>query len=221
MKTAALFVCFLVTTALTHGGTAPPDSCKGRCSAEFKLMEDFSVLTKTSAIERVFGPARLLTASPAYHIDWYQSEQTAFLVVRRPGTQYREAVAVFRGTRPAEHIRIPYLGLILAGKRIATLADTPLSTLKQSCHGPVVATQDKRFWTPACYFGKPGTYMAYHFLFEEQACQATGSASDDFAEMECADETDITPVGALVTEWRPTINPPGAPAHLLLELPSP
>ena len=221
MKPAAFFLFFLLTPAMADGGSGLPQDCASQCAAEFTFLEDFSVLTKTSAIEKVFGPARILQASPGYHIDWYQREQGAFLVVRRPGTKYREAIAVFRGTRPAQHIRIPYLGLVLGEKRIATLADTSLSILKQSCHGPVVATDEERFWTPACYFGRPGTYMAYHFLFEGQACRATGSGRDDFADIACTDERAIKPVGALVTDWRPNVEPPGAPASLLLKIPSP
>jgi hypothetical protein len=182
-------------------------------------MEDFSVLTKTSDIERVFGPGRILQTSAGYQIDLHQREQAAFLVVRRAGTKSREAVAIFRNNQQPHHIRIPYLGLIDGDTRIATLADTSLSFAKQNCFGPVVATERGRFWTPACYFGRPGAYMAYHFLFQEPACRALNPAGIDFEELSCAAESSITPVGVLVTEWRPNINPPGVPRSLLLSLP--
>jgi len=219
MKTAALIVCFLMTPALAHGGSALPDSCKGRCAAEFKLMEDFSVLTKTSDIERVFGPGRILQTSAGYQIDLHQREQAAFLVVRRPGTKSRDAVAVFRNNQPAHHIRIPYLGLTDGDTRRETLADTTFSFLKKNCFGPVVGAERGRLWTPACYFGRPGTFMAYHFLFRESGCRALNPASIDFEDLSCAAESSITPVAVLVTEWRPNINPPGAPRSLLLSLP--
>lgn len=167
MKTAALFVFCLVTPAFADDRSALPQNCRGQCEAEFELMEDFSVLTKTSDIERVFGPGRILQTSADYQIDVHQREQTAFLVVRRPGTKSREAVAVFRNNQHAHHSRIPYLGLIDGDTRITTLADTTISYLKQNCFGPVVGAERGRFWTPACYFGRPGTYMAYHFLFQE------------------------------------------------------
>lgn len=218
MKTATLFVFCLATAAFADDRGALPQDCRDQCEAEFELMEDFSVLTKTSDIERVFGSGRNLQTSAGYHVDWHQREQAAFVVVRRAGTKSREAVAIFRNTQQPHHIRIPYLGLIDGDTRIATLADTSLSYLKQNCFGPVVGAERGRFWTPACYFGRPGTYRAYHFLFEEQTCRSADSTDGDLNGLWCADDSTIMPVGALVTEWRPHMNQPGAAASLLLDL---
>jgi hypothetical protein len=85
-----------------------------------------------------------------------------------------------------------------------TLDKLTLPFLKDSCEGAVEHIDAKYafMWTPNCYFGRPGGYMNYSFLFEISGCKNKKDSILDafqFSELTCPPNLQL-PKAAFVTK---------------------
>lgn len=83
-----------------------------------------------------------------------------------------------------------------------TLKDFSLTYLKDACEGRIddVDGRHAYFWTPNCYFGRPGGYMNYRFLLVMDNCNFSIMDTFEFTELVCDAESHEHPYIAFVSE---------------------
>src|SRR5262249_15912816 len=112
-------------------------------------------------------------------ISRYTGKDVELLTLRGLGADELLGVAIVAASKNKNYVRIPFLNMgqynpaSRKDELFTTLDKLTLPFLKSSCEG-AVEDIDARYavmWTPNCYFGRPGTYKNYSFLFEISDCK--------------------------------------------------
>jgi hypothetical protein len=218
-KTSTLAYISLLLSALvsTSGSTSAiaqmardvPAGCKGPCKKQYVLLANFSEHTPESYIRQILGEPREVAKGVQAQLFRYTGKDVELLTLRVLGTDELSGVAIVALTKNKKNARVPFLNMgeynptSRKTELFMTLDKLTLLFLKERCEG-AVEDIDARYavmWTPNCYFGRPGSYMNYSFLFEISSCKnGKGSILDafQFSELVCPPNMQL-PKAAFVT----------------------
>jgi uncharacterized protein YecT (DUF1311 family) len=189
--------------------TGVPADCLGDCAKQYLFLGEYGDFTPADYTKQNFGEPRQVGRGAHYKITRYTGADVEFLTLDKDGR--RIGVAVIALHQKFAHARIPYLGLGRDEPNSSntrwyhTLGQTNLAFVKDSCEG-IVQNVDAKFgffWTPKCYFGRPGGYKYYSFLFDITGCSnGEKSVFDKFqlAEFSCPNEDTRFPFMAFIMD---------------------
>ena len=210
---AAAMVGLAPTPSSAAEGTAPgqrvPQGCVSECKKQYELLASLNDFTTSEKIESVFGVPSARAKGNQYELVQYEGVVVDFFTLKLLATQKRVGVGIVVKENPA-HARIPFLHMgrgVSEGdtKWYFTAKDIDLS-FARGCEGQVDGVDAKHayFWTPRCYFGKPGSYKNYSFLFwGEDSLDCTSKFSVgpfSMRDIDCEKATEVTPTGVFVSD---------------------
>lgn len=212
VKFFLLFFLILLSSisALSQEKDPPgvPKDCFFDCKEQYQLLDTFGDFTSDEAIRKAFGDPTERAKGAQYEVIRYVGSDVEFLIVNSAKDARRLAVAVFSREK-ASKARIPYLSLGTGFgeklKWIFTLNDVELDFARERCENNPIGGADARyfyFWTPKCYFGRPGRYKNYSFLYYfDPACKGVKDALSEFRfqDLKCPKEKSI-PMSVVVTD---------------------
>jgi len=167
------------------------------------FLDEFDFSTTLDKVKEVFG-------APTKSRDdffWFQGKDVSFFVeVKKPGEIKR--VAVYSADQP-EKARIPLLnmGLQVGGKdrQFYNLGDIKFKDMPEICGSETTGEGHARFAykvSEPCYFGRPGGYMNYVFVFqpayEEQSCEDNFIEWKRYDQFRCVSSKELSPVMAFI-----------------------
>ena len=180
---------------------ADPSGNKAELQRNFLNTFDFS--TTLDKVKEVFG-------APSKSKDGYlrfDGVELSFFAHISSGKEI-DRVAVYEGERRFE-ARIPMLnmGNEVKGKQLFfyNLGDFKFSYMPDLCQTDTISEGHARFlfkMTEPCYFGRPGGYMSYVFVFQPDfdgdKCNDDFISWTKYVEYKCKTTLDLIPVMALV-----------------------
>jgi hypothetical protein len=180
---AVAIICF-AAMANAQAEDQPPKDCFFDCKEQYFLLKSYGDFTSADAVKAAFGEPTDRAKGKKYEVTKYEGAAGEFFILKLVGSDKMLGVGLFAKDDGAK-ARIPYLHLgegepgTSAYRTFFTLKDITLDYAIQSCPGTVddiggagwVGGQMRIFWTPKCYFGYPGTYMNYSFLFDVPDCK--------------------------------------------------
>jgi hypothetical protein len=187
-----------------------PTGCKGPCEKQYVLLANFSEHTTESYIRQTFGEPREVAKGAHARLSRYTGKDVELLTLRGLVDDELLGVAIVAASNNKNYARIPFLnmGRYNTARRkselFLTLDKMSLSFLKGDCEGAVddIDAKFEVMWTPNCYFGRPGSYMNYSFLFEVSGCKNKKPTILDafqFSDLTCPPNTQL-PKAAFVTK---------------------
>jgi hypothetical protein len=187
-----------------------PPGCKGQCEKQYILLANFNEHTPESYIRQKFGEPREVARGAHAKLSRYTGKDVELLTLRGLAADELMGVAIVALNKNKQYARIPFLNMgdynpISRKSELFTALDKlTLAYLKSSCQG-AVQDIDAKFavmWTPNCYFGRPGSYMNYSFLFEVSGCKNKKPTILDafqFSDLTCPPNMQL-PKAAFVTK---------------------
>lgn len=174
-----------------------------RAEVQTKFLDGFDFSTTLDKIKEVFG-------APAKSRDgylWFEGENLS-LFVHLDKQKDVDRVAVYASS-DGDKARIPMLnmGNVVGGdtREFYNLGDLKFSYVPELCQTDTLGEGHARFAfkiTEPCYFGKPGGYMNYVFVFQpsfdDADCHDNFIEEKKYAKFRCKTTKDMIPVLALV-----------------------
>jgi len=152
----------------TAGGSAlqNPVSCNERCKQQSAVLSDLDANTSIRLIEQAFGVPVKEAKGKQFSITTYRGVLADLHILQATDTMKRLAFSVVaKDFNPAVARYLPTPLLWRTEPRV--LGQATMDMALDSCSGDVSHASQKHSlaWTPACYFGGPGSYKYYSFLF--------------------------------------------------------
>jgi hypothetical protein len=184
-----IYTCLLLAIISMSGSTSAiaqiirdvPPGCKGTCEKQFMLLANFSEHTPESYIRQILGEPREIAKGSHAQLFRYTGKDFELLTLRDLAADELLGVAIVAVSKNRNYARIPFLHMgeynptSRKTESFMTLDRLTLPFLKGHCEKGAVEDIDARYavmWTPNCYFGRPGSYMNYSFLFEISGCKS-------------------------------------------------
>jgi hypothetical protein len=182
--------------------TIPPN-CENECRRQYIALSELDPDTSQRYIEQAFGAPLKEANRDSLLITMYRGVYADLFVISERRRKDRIAFAVtVRNLNPenAKYVATPLLWL---EKR--NLTDITMKNALPTCRGDVKFAHLKLglAWTPACYFGAPGSYEDYSFLLYMNGADCDKSIGEDipsFEKLRCQSlENAVPAVGLFVT----------------------
>ncbi len=205
IASAALIAITLEANA-NDRAQSPPD-CFLLCKEQYIFLSEYGPHTPTALIATAFGQPKQVALGKKFAISRYAGESFDFITLRnRSAKDVDVGVAVRSTGKKASHARIPYLHMgdtpenSKATRWFFNLGAFTLQYLKSRCEVGTIESDARYhvFWTPTCYFGRPGSYQNYSFLFSAVDCN-DNLAKIRFDRLQCKDESKRQPLMAFVS----------------------
>jgi hypothetical protein len=168
-----------------------------------KFLDDFDFSTTIEKVKEVFGAP----SKARGRVYWFKGEEVSFFVEQKNDGEFAW-VAVYANEQ-LNTARIPLLnmGLDLNGKtqEFYNLGDIKFGDMPELCGSETIEEGHARFaykLSEPCYFGRPGGYMIYVFVFqpkfEEENCGDNFIEAKRYDQFKCKSSKSLSPVMALI-----------------------
>src|SRR5215213_90573 len=185
------------------GAMEIPKGCTDKCEQQFSVLSDLDASTSIRLIEQAFGVPTKEAKNKRFSVTTYRGVSADLHILQSSKTAKRLAFSVVaRDFGPAASKHVPTPLLWTTEPRILERATMTLAL--ENCEGNVKNASQKLSlaWTPACYFGGPGSYKYYSFLFYMNGADCDKSIEDipfRFEKLSCKNQKGALPaVGEFV-----------------------
>jgi hypothetical protein len=186
-------------------------AAKGRAKSSLCSSLTLASIRPSLFIRQILGEPREVAKGAHAQLSRYTGKDVELLTLRDLAADELLGVAIVAVGKNKNYARIPFLHMgeynpaSRKTESFMTLDRLTLPFLKGHCAKGAVEDIDARYavmWTPSCYFGRPGSYMNYSFLFEISGCKSKKTSIVDafqFSELTCPPNMQL-PKAAFVTK---------------------
>lgn len=215
---AESMVCYRTATLRRVEGIASgsasqgPGQCNQQCKQQSAVLADLDENTSIRLVEQAFGVPVKEAKGKQFSITTYRGVSADLHILQSTGTNKRVAYSVIaRDFDPAAARYVPTPLLWRTEPRVLERATMDMAL--DSCSGDVNHASQKHSlaWTPACYFGGPGSYRHYSFLFYMDGADCDKYIDDSpfkFEKLDCKNRKGALPaVGEFVALGIQSVQP--------------
>jgi hypothetical protein len=167
------------------------------------FLDGFDFSTTLDKVKEVFG-------APAKSRDgffWFEGKEVSFFVELKKSGEIARVATYSKEHQDKARIPMLNMGRSMEGKvrKFYNLGDFKFKDMPDICGSETIGKGHARFAykiSEPCYFGRPGGYMNYVFVFrstyEDDSCSDNFMHSTRYDQFHCASSKNLSPIMALI-----------------------